>query len=543
VGGGFKVTRFILWVARVVPPRGGLLGGLLPGALLDGQVFLVWLIKKLPSRVGGYLTWVWVWGFTYPDYRGTLLGVRSWYRTLSWGAPRWTPLRGVSSSRVPRMGPTRPRWSSLEDNEWYTLDNVYPTPGGEPFQDFLLDRFEVQQDYDPEQGEDFTPPEDLLFGVPEGVSLEDPDNFLFRGRFARLKKKTRPTREAEPLQFFYRQPRRGLSRVVDPGDGPVVDDQDDLEEVMSPGGEPLWDWYLSRGAPQEITQGDYPGGYYRYLHLQHRRSWRGDPQGDPQGWSTRQDGLTPWLFRTKLRRLTPRVDRYRRWRRRNFFRWIRRPSPRVGPHGPRRRLRFRKLRLLNKAVHFLGRYQRWTPPAPQEVYFDTQRTKYDRFENSRFTRWGLSHRGRRLRWRLSRVAPPVGWLRRRTPRVAHGGPHRGRWFSRVTQVGPSRGGYLPWSRPGWLSRGGTRVVPPGGVLMVLAVVVGLSALVVLPEGWAYTGVRGPGWGILPPPWRPDPPFLGYPGGGKLSEIGPPGGFARRIRVSTWGGPTSGPPGL
>lgn len=525
------MTRFLAWVARLIPPRGGSAGGVLPGALLDGQVFLVWLVKLVPSRVGGYLTWVWVWGFTYPDYRGTLLGVRSWYRTLSWGPPRRGSLKEAPPRRVPRLGPPSPVGAPLEDLEWYTLDNVF-SPGVELFQDSLLDRFEVQQDYDPEQGEDFTPPEDLLLGTPEGISREEPDNLLFRGRFSRLKKKTRRSpREGEPLEFFHRGDRRGLSRVVDPGDGPSEDDHEDLDEVMSPGGEPLWDWYLQRGSPLEITQGDYPGGYFRYLHLQHLRTWRGDPAGDPAGWSTRVDGLIPWLFRTKSRRLTSRVDRYRRWRRRNFFRWIRKPSRRLGPHGPRRRLRFRRLRFWTRATNFLERYQRWTPPAPQEVHFDTQKTKYDRFENSRFTRWGLSHRGRRLRWRLTRVAPPTGFPRRGHPRRTHGGPHRGRWLTQWgTLPGAPRGRYLPWSRPGWLSRGAPRVTPPGYFLVGVAGGVALLILFFpLLEGWAYGGVRGPGWGIRPPTggFRPHSwasPTEGAPLGGEY--LGTPGGVPR-----------------
>jgi len=168
------MIRFLTWLARMIPPRGGTPGGLLPGVFLEGQVFLVWVVKVLPSRVGGYLTWVWVWGFTYPDYRGTLLGVRSWYRTLSWGPPRWGSLRVSPPNRVPRLGPPVGGATSLVDHEWYTLDNVF-TPGVEPFQDSLLERFEIQQDYDPEQGEDFTPPEEFLLGVPEGISQEEPD--------------------------------------------------------------------------------------------------------------------------------------------------------------------------------------------------------------------------------------------------------------------------------------------------------------------------------------------------------------------------------
>jgi len=192
-------------------------------------LFLRW-VKFLPTRVGGPLLWGWIYGA--PQFP------RWW-----WSTPREL---SFSSGGHPRRGPRRviqpPRGAPLEDQEWFSLEGVFPVDGVEPFAEVGWDYFVQQQDDNLELHEDLPTAEvDYLYGTRSGAySDEDFPDAWEMDLFRRVEtRETSYARDDHPgpdeVEFFdprghpRRGPRRGthLGRLATPGEGPTSFNRND----------------------------------------------------------------------------------------------------------------------------------------------------------------------------------------------------------------------------------------------------------------------------------------------------------------------------
>jgi hypothetical protein len=511
------------------------------------------LLKRLPATVAGFFLFLYVYGPASQRYRGTLVAVRAWYRSFARPGPAFaTPLTAPARRRwyAGWWGPgwvrPTPGWvfhpgdrpNELFDREVYSLESAFPVATDEPFQEYNHEYFDEQQDLDTFQDDEPHNEVDFLWGTQPGVWLDEDDGAFTRDRFARLGRREFLTKEEyhprdELLDGWY--PRGsvrpgGLARLVTPGDGPSVEDDEDYDHEPGEWDDYLVDWYHYQVFPTRITQTVPPDGPWKHLFLDRDYKWRPDPTGRPVGWYRLARGLLPWLYRTRRRRWG-----HIRWRIQRYYTGVaRRANPR-GRTWQTRRTRRRLNRLDG------GRDVRWDRPGLVE-----QDETPDLFGGPPDPR-GPARRVRRFAARARRWATLSGtpvWARRTRPAGAVPRPGKQRfWWRREAQPDPTRRGgriarstewtgrprprYAGWHAPryapvydrvrtlGAALPGGARGVPPTGVELTVWLFVGAGALsaatAVVLSGWAFFERIGTdpwaffdGLGpVVDTPWRAD----------------------------------------
>jgi len=169
----------------------------------------------------------------------------------------------------------------LIDQETLSLDNVFPFPRFEPFQEESLGYFEDQQDMNHEDDEEPNQTFDIQYGTNEGAYLMEEDPYyFFRETRHRYRRRNRLTRKLQPyrevtndvtsfilklndLDFSKRT--FTLGRLIDPGQAPSeIDDEPDDELYLSEDDEPvpserrdeLADWFFLSLRSNNITDLD-----------------------------------------------------------------------------------------------------------------------------------------------------------------------------------------------------------------------------------------------------------------------------------------------
>lgn len=515
--------------------------------------WLVVLLKRLPATVAGFFLFLYVYGPASQRYRGTLVAARAWYRSFARPGPSFATPPTVPPRRrwYPNWwGPgwfrPRPSWvfhpadvsTELFDRETYSLESAFPVATDEPFQEYNHEYFDEQQDLDTFQDDEPHNEVDSLWGTHPGVWLDEDDGGYTRDRFARLTRRDYLVREDyhfldEPVDGWYPRtgPVGGLARLVTPGDGPSVEDDEDYDHEPGEWDDYLVDWYHYRTQPTRITQTTPPDGPAKHLFLDRDYKWRPDPTGRPAGWSRLARGLLPWLYRTRRRRWG-RV----RWQLQRYYnRMQRRAHPR-GRTWQTRRLRRRLAR------PDAGRDRRWDRPGLVEL--DETPDLFGGPPDPR----GAARRVRRFAARARRWITPAGapvWARRARPlgvpilseghrtwwrQELHPDPvrHRGGRFARAASpVGRKRPRYAGWHAPVYTPLydrnrtlagslpGGSRGVPPTGVELTgwlfVGTVVGTALVAAGLAGWSFFERIGTDpWGffdglgpVVDTPWRPD----------------------------------------
>jgi hypothetical protein len=180
---------------------------------------------------------------------------------------------------------------NLVDHEVLSLDNVFPFPRFEPFQEESLGYFEDQQDVTLEDDEEPNQGFDIQYGTNQGAYLsEDAPYFLIRDTRRprqKLTRKIQPYRQVnnEVCDFrlnpvYHRNhglrfnKNLSLGRLIDAGQGPAaLDEEPDFEpsdEETDPGErrEELADWYFlslktSNVSDLDLLQGESSAMYWR----------------------------------------------------------------------------------------------------------------------------------------------------------------------------------------------------------------------------------------------------------------------------------------
>ena len=504
--------------------------------------------------MAGFFLFLYVYGPASQRYRGTLVAARAWYRSFARPGPAFVvPVSSPARRRwYPNWwGPgwfrSRPVWvfrpvdvpTEVFDREVYSLESAFPAATDEPFQEYNHEYFDEQQDLDTFQDDEPHNEVDVLWGTHPGVWLDEEDGAFSRDRFARLTRREYLHREEyyfldEPVDGWYPRggPRAGgLARLVTPGDGPSVEDDEDYDHEPGEWDDYLVDWYHYQTQPTRITQTTPPDGPAKHLFLDRDYKWRPDPTGRPAGWGRLARGLLPWLYRTRRRRwgrvrwqlqryyngvqrrahptgrtwqtrrtrrrlARPDAGRDRRWDRPGLVELDETPDLFGGPPDPRGAVR--------RVRRFAARARRWITPGGAPVWARRARPA------------GLPERveGRRWWWRQMRQPDPVR--------------HRGGRFARVSSAeGRSRPRYAAWHAPAYAPvydrvrtlatslPGGSRGLPPTGVeltgwLFAGGVAGGAAVAVALAgwsfferigtDPWAFFDGLGP---VVDSPWRAD----------------------------------------
>jgi len=433
------------------------------------------------------------------------------------GSPgRWVTTR----ARVTRVGwspVTHPGWTppteetTLTDEEWLTLDGVFPFSQFEPFQEDPHELLEDQQDDHHDDDEEPANPEDTLYGGGSGrVEYEDLDGWTWVDGYRIL-------RHVDPLDMprvppyrlrtgvvttFHAGTSRGWDNLVGGGDGPTPED-DDRDELAHDDNfyTEVVDWYTYVGGAR-LTDEDPPTNDWTGW-------WRGRKRSQPVGMVTRPDRLYMvdrvhpgwWLYPTRAYHLFYWKRLLRQW----HSNWLRRPHHRSRlVAGPTRRVRSRRgptYRFTRwKGWHrrrwdwwwwtwrrwptrFAARYWRGWPTrrvATRRVTRSGMGWDFAQRHETHLEQEGLTLPGGWARWvlpRRHRLHVPPGHYPRYEP------VHTGR-------AGPLRVGLSPWGEP-------ERTTPVGGALLVGVILLDYMVGVALDVGttplgdpW-FTPVGGP----------------------------------------------------
>lgn len=564
------MTYLVYLVRRLTLLRQRVWSALVYYVGLDLQGRLLTFVKKLPATSAGFLLFGYIYGSAGPRYPGTWVAAVAWYRALSWPEKnrptRWATQRGQLRRWTAQVGrPLQylngwlrwaghpPRWvarpvylvrggparvvptfrfgrgsrpTELYDAETFSLESVFPFPGEEPFQEVAHEYFDEQQDADYEQDEEPENEMDLLYGTLEGPQTEEDEpgilwrgrHYPRRGREALARKEYYPVEDEVDLFDAEEIPNGSLTRLVGPGDGPNVEDVDDID-VGTSRWDHLADWYHYVTSYTRLTQGKFPRGYYSYLLFEHRGSWTNDPENYPHRWYRKTRGLPTSLLGHRSRGLTVRRRPFLAWwwghtlwKKKFRPRKYRTPRRILGGRL-RRRLRTRRLRRRSRRPD--RGVRGWE--IQQDLPFGIPTALFQ----TRFLRWGWRHRRWRVRARAQRL-------------VRRGGLFvRGRRDFPVHRKGPPRwrpllaGWHAPRYEPLYHHRRGLYTgvsgrshlggypyqegdLPYSGVGLVAAVVVAAAAAAAAEwVGWSYlawlspeSGSRGGprhGFGVSPLP--------------------------------------------
>lgn len=469
------------------------------------RTFFLRGIKFLPAFLGGPLLWGWIYGAPrLPTW--AVLGKNF---PFSLNPPerekfrRLTPQFSLHPRGVFQVYP-------LEDEEWFSLDTVFPVEGVEPFQELGLDYFMQQQDDNLETQQDSPTEEDYMYGTSSG-EYTDEDNPGISDIDLFYKLETREQtyfRDDHPgpdeVEIFTPLQRRrragsfsfkkwGLGRITTPGEGPTSFNRED-NPLGYDGYYPQWtgwaDWHLWRVSPTRITADfNWPETFYYYMLFENRHTWAGDPTNDdPTQWARNARGWPVWLFRRHSRLWGPgRWRVHKEWVKRRRYNWWSKPwikTYKKWPNGFHRRYkRFRYWYRLRE-LEMNPRSNRWGAPfsgrTPNPML---EPDDWGYFPNTRFLESSFFYRRKRLsqryqklnqgvrrRWRPRRGwRPRFGWARRK-------GFFNPRWWStlRVGRTRPVRARIAPWVAPRWAPVG-KRIpseLPPTGVVPGLLLVGG-----------------------------------------------------------------------
>lgn len=435
----------------------------------DFQDRLMRGVKWLPSVVAGFLVFTYIYAGSSQRYRRTYLAAAVWYTTLSWSSynrvsrwwqrrrARWAPYtwlwaeRGsppvasviisIGHRRRPSSITPTFRWGSLTgvallDQEVWSGEAGFPVVADEPFQDLADEYFEDQQDDASEGDEEWWGEEDDLYGTNESTMVDEEVPVRFYGRYPYHPKREWLTKKEyylleEQVDAWNPQqvPFLGLTALASSGDGPQVNDYEDIDlEPERPGS--LADWHRSVCSYKRISQGPLETGPNTYLLTEHRGVWSGDPHGRPTRWYAKARGVLRWLFRTPTGGWRPR-----RWHLRTE---MDERSRRIYSRGYRNQRHANGRRRGNLDLRVHRRRRRYphhrpgpwlNPLVPADVEIFDPNSRYQIFDLSQWTQY-LQNRFRRL--------PGVAFIRRRYPRrrvnwrltVRYLGNFKWRWYKR-----------------------------------------------------------------------------------------------------------------
>lgn len=408
---------------------------------------------------------------------------------------------GTKLLRLPIRWYNPPETKTIYDNEFHSLENVFPHEDEEPFEELSHEFFEEQQT-DEIQDEDFDHDDDDLYGTVGSTGLLDEDlPYTEVDRFMRYHKKEGFVRKdythgEETLESWNPQNLINLKyssqRLISPGDGPSVSNDPDIHEEPFNNLFGRWaqlaDWHFLVTNPRRVTRANYfPQGFMHYLLFEHRRSWAGgDPTsgGDPRRWRRNARGQTRWLLK----------DRFSTWGwvRQHMFTSDRHNSLHDTSYG--RKKIFAKFypngsiwypyrsrtRYKNLFRRFVPRTNRWLSP---RVYRTPSVYDFDEdipVEPTRFVHQSIWHRQNVLHQKRARLLRPIReyfppkkgfykwWLH--TQKIQ---THRGLWGYRGELLDPRQGnrsnaGGYQWFPRLWHTSLNTGYPPPRGIQKELA---------------------------------------------------------------------------